>query len=190
MRSADAVRAAIAGFVPAFKVTSGGAGDRLRAASSGGGGLQFAVSGPSSSSCRLRSRRCFRGRCSAWGGTSGKRQVHTFRPKPFSRPRLKWIAFDGVRRSGDTVPVVRAMRLETRYNALADRLRQDPGVLDVTYADQMPQLLRGGRRSRSTRVRPLSRAKHLADGFYCTGVCPSIRDSSTWCAHPCSAAGR
>src|SRR3954462_5135406 len=33
--------AAIAGFVPALKVTSGGAGVRLRAASSGGGGLQF-----------------------------------------------------------------------------------------------------------------------------------------------------
>src|SRR5215207_9659489 len=33
--------AAIAGVVPALKVTSGGAGGRLRAASSGGGGLQF-----------------------------------------------------------------------------------------------------------------------------------------------------
>ena len=33
--------AAVAGFVPAVKVTSGGAGARLRAASSGGGGLQF-----------------------------------------------------------------------------------------------------------------------------------------------------
>ena len=33
--------AAIAGVVPALKVTSGGAGARLRAASSGGGGLQF-----------------------------------------------------------------------------------------------------------------------------------------------------
>jgi len=30
------------------------------------------------------------------------------------------------------------MRLEMRYRALADRLRQEPGVLDVTYADQMP----------------------------------------------------
>src|SRR5687767_13143827 len=33
--------AAIAGVVPALKVTSGGAGARLRAASGGGGGLQF-----------------------------------------------------------------------------------------------------------------------------------------------------
>jgi hypothetical protein len=33
--------AAVAGVVPALKVTSGGAGRRLRAASSGGGGLQF-----------------------------------------------------------------------------------------------------------------------------------------------------
>ena len=47
---------------------------------------------------------------------------------------------DGVAASGDTVPAVRAVRLEARYRALADRLRQDPGVLDVTYADQMPQL--------------------------------------------------
>jgi putative ABC transport system permease protein len=48
--------------------------------------------------------------------------------------------FDGVAASGDTVPATRAVRLETRYRALADRLRQEPGVLDVTYADQMPQL--------------------------------------------------
>ena len=48
--------------------------------------------------------------------------------------------FDGVAASGDTVPAARAVRLEARYRALADRLRQDPGVLDVTYADQMPQL--------------------------------------------------
>ena len=48
--------------------------------------------------------------------------------------------FDGVAASGDTVPAVRAARLEARYRALADRLRQDPGVLDVTYADQMPQM--------------------------------------------------
>src|SRR5690606_17531074 len=33
--------AAIAGIVPALKVTAGGVGQRLRAASSGGGGLQF-----------------------------------------------------------------------------------------------------------------------------------------------------
>ena len=49
--------------------------------------------------------------------------------------------FDGVAASGDTVPAARAMRLEARYRALVDRLRQDPGVLDVTYADQMPQLI-------------------------------------------------
>ena len=46
--------------------------------------------------------------------------------------------FDGVAASGDTLPAVRAMRLETRYRALADRLGQEPGVFDVTYADQMP----------------------------------------------------
>jgi hypothetical protein len=48
---------------------------------------------------------------------------------------------DGVAASGDTVPAARAVRLEARYRALVDRLRQDPGVLDVTYADQMPQLI-------------------------------------------------
>src|SRR5689334_7636620 len=46
--------------------------------------------------------------------------------------------FDGAAASGDTVQAARAARLETRYRALADRLRQEPGVLDVTYADQMP----------------------------------------------------
>jgi hypothetical protein len=45
---------------------------------------------------------------------------------------------DGAAASGDTVPAVRAARIDARYRALADRLRQEPGVLDVTYADQLP----------------------------------------------------
>jgi len=63
-----------------------------------------------------------------------------FPAETFLTATLEMDRFDGVAASGDTVPAVRAVRLEARYGALADRLRQEPGVLDVTYADQMPQL--------------------------------------------------
>lgn len=45
---------------------------------------------------------------------------------------------EGAAANEDTAATVRAARLEARYRVLADRLRQEPGVLDVTYADQMP----------------------------------------------------
>jgi putative ABC transport system permease protein len=63
-----------------------------------------------------------------------------FRAEAFLTATLEMDRFDGVAASGDTVPAARAVRLDARYRALVDRLRQDPGVLDVTYADQMPQL--------------------------------------------------
>jgi hypothetical protein len=63
-----------------------------------------------------------------------------FRAKEFLTATLAIDRFDGVAASGDSLPAVRAMRLETRYRALADRLRQEAGVLDVTYANQMPMM--------------------------------------------------
>ena len=91
--------------------------------------------------------------------------------------------FDGVAASGDTVPAVRAVRLEARYRALADRLRQEPGVLDVTYADQMP-LMRLQWYAIEMDPGPAAEAMNTAMAYYCAGSCPSIRDSSTWSVRP------
>lgn len=133
--------AAIAGFVPAVKVTSGGAGARLRAASSGGGGLQFGGVWTVVIVVQIALTTLL-----PWpllGAGKGVLREDTpagFPAEAFLTATLEMDRFDGVAASGDTVPAVRAVRLEARYRALADRLRQDPGVLDVTYADQMPQL--------------------------------------------------
>jgi hypothetical protein len=77
------------------------------------------------------------------GGGVARDTPAGFQAEAFLTATLEMDRFDGDAASGDTVPAVRAMRLEARYRALADRLRQDPGVVDVTYADQMPQLTNG-----------------------------------------------
>jgi hypothetical protein len=76
---------------------------------------------------------------------------------------------DGVAASGDTVRGARAVRLEQRYRALSDRLRQDPGVLDVTYADQMPQLTRGRNFIKMDPGPAAEQDERCADGYYCVG---------------------
>ncbi|MDB4908071.1 MAG: hypothetical protein JWO05_2855 [Gemmatimonadetes bacterium] len=135
------VAAAIAGVVPALKVTSGGTGDRLRAASSGGGGLQFGGVWTVVIVAQIALTTLL-----PWpllglgGGRLGEDRVAGFPAEAFLTATLAMDRVDGAAASGDTVPKARAARLETGYLALVDRLRQDPGVLDVTYADQMPQL--------------------------------------------------
>src|SRR5688572_1122299 len=77
--------------------------------------------------------------------------------------------FDGVAASGDTLPAVRAVRLEARYRALADRLRQDPSVVDVTYADQMPQLTNGRNFIKLDPGPAAEKSEGCAEGYYCVG---------------------
>jgi hypothetical protein len=131
--------AAIAGFVPALKVTSGGAGRRLRAASSGGGGLQFGGVWTVVIVAQIALTTLLPWPLLGVGpGVLREDAPAGFPAEAFLTATLEMDRFDGVAASGDTVPATRAVRLETRYSALADRLRQEPGVLDVTYADQMP----------------------------------------------------
>jgi predicted permease len=132
--------AAIAGFVPAIKVTSGGSGDRLRAASSGGGGLQLGGVWTVIIVVQLALTTMLPWPLLGLGGDFGSDTPAGFPAEAFLTATLEMDRFDGVAASGDTVPAARAVRLEARYRALVDRLLQDPGVLDVTYADQMPQL--------------------------------------------------
>ena len=178
--------AAIAGFVPALKVTSGGAGARLRAASSGGGGLQFGGVWTVVIVVQIAFTTLLPWPLLGLGGGVLREDTPAgFPAEAFLTATLEMDRFDGVAASGDTVPAVRAVRLEARYRALADRLRQDPGVLDVTYADQMPQLTqRAELRSRWTRVRPLSTVNTVRMATTASGSCPSIRDSSTWSVRP------
>ena len=133
--------AAIAGVVPALKVTSGGAGGRLRAASSGGGGLQFGGVWTVVIVAQIALTTVLPVPLLGVGAGVTRNIPAGFPAEAFLTATLEIDRFDGVAASGDTVPAVRAARLEARYRALADRLRQEPGVLDVTYADQMPQLI-------------------------------------------------
>jgi putative ABC transport system permease protein len=132
--------AAIAGFIPAFKVTSGGVGARLRAASSGGGGLQFGGLWTVIIVVQIAFTTLLPWPLLGLGGDFGGDKPAGFPAEAFLTATLDIDRFDGAAASGDTVPAMRAVRLEERYRALADRLRREPGVLDVTYADQMPQL--------------------------------------------------
>ncbi len=125
--------AAIAGFVPAFKVTSGNAGDRLRAASSGGGGLRFGGVWTVVIVAQIALTTLLPWPLIGLGGNPlGDEAPAGFPAESFLTATLEIDRLDGVAASGDTVPAVRAERLESRYRAFADRLRQDPGVLDVT----------------------------------------------------------
>src|SRR5687768_3952612 len=135
--------AAIAGVVPALKVTSGGASGRLRAASSGGGGLQFGGVWTVVIVAQIALTTVLPVPLLGVGADVTRKIPAGFPAETFLTATLEMDRFDGVAASGDTVPAVRAVRLEARYRALADRLRQDPGVLDVTYADQMPLMRLG-----------------------------------------------
>jgi predicted permease len=130
--------AAIAGVVPALKVTSGGVGRRLRAASSGGGGLQFGGVWTVVIVAQIALTTMLPVPLIGVGADVTRNTPAGFPAEAFLTATLAIDRFDGVAASGDTVPAVRAVRLEARYRALVDRLRQEPGVLDVTYADQMP----------------------------------------------------
>jgi predicted permease len=161
--------AAIAGFVPAFKVTAGGAGARLRAASSGGGGLQFGGVWTAVIVAQIAFTTLLPWPLLGLGGALRKDAPAGFPAEAFLTAALEMDRLDGVAASGDTVPAVRAARLEARYRALADRLRQDPGVVDVTYADQMPQLTEG---RHFIKMDPGPAAEHsegCAAGYYCVG---------------------
>jgi hypothetical protein len=160
--------AAIAGVVPALKVTSGGAGARLRAASSGGGGLQFGGVWTVVIVVQIAFTTLL-----PWpllGLGSGVLREDTpagFPAEAFLTTTLEIDRLDGVAASGDTARAARAARLEARYRALADRLRQDPGVLDVTYADQMPQGTNGRNFIKMDPGPAAEQSEHCVSGFYC-----------------------
>jgi predicted permease len=159
--------AAIAGFVPALKVTSGGAGGRLRAASSGGGGLQFGGVWTAVIVAQIAFTTLLPWPLLGLGGTLRKDAPAGFPAEAFLTATLEIDRFDGAAARGDTVPATRALRLEERYRALADRLRQDPGVLDVTYADQMPQRTEGRHFIKLDPGPAAEYTEGCADGYYC-----------------------
>lgn len=130
--------AAIAGVVPALKVTSGGVDRRLRAASSGGGGLQFGGVWTVVIVAQIALMMMLPVPLIGVGADYTRIAPAGFPAEAFLTATLAIDRFDGVAASGDTVPAVRAARLEASYRALADRLSREPGVLDVTYAEQMP----------------------------------------------------
>lgn len=161
---------AIAGFVPALKVTSGGAGARLRSASSGGGGLQFGGVWTVIIVAQIALTTLLPWPLLGLGGSFPRDDTPAgFQAEAFLTATLAMDRLDGVGASGDTVPAIRAARLETRYRALADRLRRDPAVLDVTYADQMPQLINGNHGIKMDPGPVAAQDEHCTNGYYCAG---------------------
>ncbi len=132
--------AAIAGVVPALKVTSGGVDVRLRAMSSGGGGLQFGGvwTGIIVAQIALTATIPF---VTSFLRNDYVRQRDVsagFAAEQFLTAMLALDRADGAAAGADTMPAMRAARLEARYRTLVDRLESEPGVLGVTYADRMP----------------------------------------------------
>src|SRR5918999_1350071 len=163
--------AAIAGVVPALKVTSGGAGGRLRAASSGGGGLQFGGVWTVVIVAQIALTTLLPWPLLGFAGGGLREDTPAgFPAEAFLTATLEMDRLDGVAASGDTVPATRAVRLETRYRALADRLRQDPAVLDVTYADQMPQLTKGRNLIKMDPGPAAEPSEGCVGDYYCAGV--------------------
>lgn len=161
--------AAIAGCVPALKVTSGGVGGRLRAASSGAGGLQFGGVWTVVIVVQIAFTTLLPWPLLGLGGDVGSNKPPGFPADAFLTAALEMDRVDGAQASGDTVPAIRAARLEASYRALADRLRQDPSVLDVTFADQMPQGTNGRNFIKMDPGPAGERDEHCGVGFYCVG---------------------
>lgn len=162
--------AAIAGVVPALKVTLGGAGARLRAASSGNGRLQFGGVWTVVIVVQIALTTLLPWPLLGLGGGFLREETRAgFPAEAFLTATLALDRFDGVEASRDTVAATRAARLEARYRALADRLRQDPGVLDVTYADQMPQLTRGNNLIKLDQGPAAEQSQRCSEGWHCVG---------------------
>ena len=132
--------AAIAGVVPALKVTSGGVDARLRAMSSGGGGLQFGGVWTGVIVAQIALTVIFpfvtnaiRGELVQMRDTPARFAADEFLSATLSLDRL-----DGPAAGADTTPAARAARFDVRYRTLADRLMTEPGILGVTYANRLP----------------------------------------------------
>jgi len=158
--------AAIAGVVPALKVTSGGVDRGLRAASSGGGGLQFGGVWTVVIVAQIALTTVLP--VPLIGVGTPTTRTAGFAADAFLTAGLAVDRLDGAQASGDTASAVRAARLEARYRALADRLRQEPGVLDVTYADQMPLMRLRWRAIEAEGVPPNDGNDHCLPN-YCAG---------------------
>ena len=132
--------AAIAGVVPALKVTSSDVVGRLRAASSGGGGLQFGGVWTAVIVAQIALTTVLPVPLAEVGGAfvDARNMSAGFAADAFLTATLALDRLDGVAASGDTLPTARAARLEAHYGSLADRLRLEPGVVDVTYANALP----------------------------------------------------
>ena len=159
--------AAIAGFVPALKVTSSGAGSRIKAASGGGGGLQFGGVWTMVIVVQIALTTMLPWPLVSLAPDVTRKAPAGFAAESFLTATLKMDRFDGAAANGDTVQATRAARLESRYRALVDRLRQDPAVLDVTYADQMPQGIRGRRGIKLDAGPALEESPGCPEGIYC-----------------------
>ncbi len=159
---------AIAGVIPALKVTSRDAGCRLRAASSGGGS-PFGGVWTVIIVAQIALTTMLPVPLLGVGADYARVTPAGFPAEEFLTATLEMDRHDAGAVDGDAEPHVRAARLEERYLALADRLRQEPGVLDVTHADQMPVM-----RHKWTGIMmdpgPVAAQSERCVGGYCVGI--------------------
>ena len=159
--------AAIAGVVPALKMTSRGVDRRLRAASSGGGGLQFGGVWSVVIVAQVALMTMLPVPLIGVGADVAREAPAGFPAEAFLTATLAIDRHDDAAAGAEAVEAARAARLDARYRALAERLRQEPGVLGVTYADQMP-LMRT--RWRGIEMDPGPVAEHGRPCSACAGV--------------------
>lgn len=159
----------IAGIVPALKVTSRDAAGRLRAASSGGGGLRFGGVWTVVIVAQIALTTILPVPLLGVGENVTRETPAGFPAERFLTATLDMDRVDGTATDGDSERATRAAWLDERYRALADRLRQEPDVLDVTYADQMPVM-----RHRWTGIvmdaGPVAQQSERCVGGYCVGT--------------------
>jgi hypothetical protein len=177
--------AAIAGVVPATKVTSGDADRRLRAASSGGGGLQFGGVWTVVIVAQIALTTVL-----PWpllglrGASCEKKHPQDFRPRHFSRPRSRWIVWTASRRV--VTPCRRSARCGSKHATARSPTGSDrtPPCSMLRTPIKCRSSLTGITESRWTLVRRLSEMNTVRMATTASGSCPSIPDSSTWSVHP------
>lgn len=161
--------AAIAGIVPALKVTSGGVGQRLRAASSGGGGVRFGGVWTVVIVAQIALTTMLPVPLIGVGADATRETPAGFPADEYLTATIALDITDAATSAGDSTRGARATRLETSYRALADRIRQEPEVLGVTYANQLPPM-RHRWRGIEMDAGPAAAHSTRCVGGYCVGA--------------------
>lgn len=153
------VAAAIAGITPALKVTDNQAGSRLRSGPAGGGDVQFGGVWTVVVVAQVALMTLLPVPLLGVGADVTRGVPAGFAADEFLTATLAIDRSDGTASEST---------LEQSYRKLADRLMREPGVLGVTYADQLPGM-RTGWRGIVMDSGPAAAHSERCTGGYCVG---------------------